>query len=1719
MTRISLSATRHLVVLVATADRAGLLEYRCLPSILNQTQSFDRLVLVDDSEDAEQSRQVQALSHGQTIAIDLLRNRRTRGASGAWNTGLDHMARQFPDPSSVFVAILDDDDEWEPNYLEEAISALQGGAVVVASAFQRIVDHGPGLTVMPPAQLSAESFLVGNPGIQASNLIVRLDRLLEAGGFDEALRSCTDRDLCIRLARTCSDAYFRIETSTVKHYACSSRPRVSTPRSPARREGLDAFFSKYRLLMSLQQRTSFEHRARDYFGWTPPETTVDAAPHISEVPPKVAEGSVQLVVGLIADDRRAESLNGLFDDFCQLQDEPGLVGLDVLVLENSADPFASRRLAALVAQARRQGLRVHLIDRDSQREAVAAGDLASALNIDMQRLRIGPARTTLQTYLYHFVKAKPGAVVWVIDDDMRLAPLIDDADVRRRQRLPLVPQLQLLRQRGVAIAIGRYTGAAPLPAMSTVRVQLVDLLASLRWLMVLEPNAVLPDTTGHNRQLRRNRRDYYYDLSHHETDRLETPFLLEPAFAGETVEQAKTRLCTCAERILAGEQVFRPLVLDAHDAVALNSDPELNRGGNTFVFDIEALRDAPNAVPEVAGRPTRRSDMIWALIQRAQFGRAVVTVPIGVYHDRSSLPSPVTLDEEAIADDIRGFVMFSTLKDNMLDGRMDLEGRAEKYSEERLAAFRLSFHRIRGLAKELEQLATSVSSELRHPQFWVAFAKRTLNLYAIDVLDRIERQVRLLSGSHVHAFKTQLPSVITEHQERLANTRVIHIQLQAERIANARITVHRLEVQNSSVRVLGHGCEGVVLTDDTVVFKVFDYWKPRHAERAQSLLQSLIGRWPDARSLYPLQAWKEIGPQCVLVYPYQHTEPYIGGNGPGLVDLLAECHRHGLICRNIHPKNLRIVDRTVRLIDYGSDLHVAGGTCDFNIEFVAMCRRAFLSWRWWHRDDLDDLLRESIRDHQMPELEGFEYFLDAVHQVLGLCAPIDPVEARAVELGALRVLDYGCGKARLAQHLARLGADVVAYDPDPKLRGRLTSISGAGFTTVFTAEAALAAGPYDLVVCRRVACLLDDAQIEALLTDLRSSVAPGGRVLFALCHPVYAPQCTTPEATPMNPENGDSERTYLWEKRHRHTGRQLSEVHRPERTLRRLLGRAGFRIVNRDERRSIDMERFEPIADLLVFELKPAEVPTVSLLMKACAMDAQTLSIQVRHLVGQLEHPGTFKEVLLTLDAKTDSFLRHYGLPDHANLLREADVLRDEGWIDRIVFGPSPGKAAAALNAHWLGHDCTDTHAINGAQLSSTLAGFEACTTRYVLHADVDVMIGCKAPDHDYLQEMLESLQDDPRAVTTAFNIAQEQDQPYTAESTAGPWRTEARVGLVDLKRMRVMLPLPTILSKIGPSTSWHRALDLAVVQGQCSSLRGGDRRTFFVHPPNARKLNKRLWYQVLGQVKIGQIPECQIGQVDWVGEAVDWLKPQRFEPFVFIIAGRNVAPGRFRRCLESILRQRRDDWGAVVVDDASTPSWTEEISSLCHAHAHRITFLHAPTRVGLLANTVEAVRHHCGNPETVIITLDADDCLIGVRVLDEVAARYNGGADVTVGSMLRTDKQALYPVTFTKPRDSRGGNVWQHLRTFRKRLFDSIPDGELRQDGCYIDLASDWAYMLPIVEMASQPRHIQTPLYLHEPAGPRDADTTLHREAVIAQIVARLPQAHRAAQFALGKV
>lgn len=249
--------------------------------------------------------------------------------------------------------------------------------------------------------------------------------------------------------------------------------------------------------------------------------------------------------------------------------------------------------------------------------------------------------------------------------------------------------------------------------------------------------------------------------------------------------------------------------------------------------------------------------------------------------------------------------------------------------------------------------------------------------------------------------------------------------------------------------------------------------------------------------------------------------------------------------------------------------------------------------------------------------------------------------------------------------MATRASRVLGYDPDRAHRQRWESLCRDAGNLRFTHERdeVLAAGPFDLVVCRRVLCTVeDDTELRAILSDLRASVTENGRVILAVCDPHFTFGGPSPEAErELSPGDED---TFAWRKMIRATDRVRRDVHRPEWALRRQCARADLAICRRVEEPSVDLERFEPMSEHLAFELRPlAPLPgEVALLIKSCAMEATTLDVQVRHLVAQLEGPRVFSERILAIDSREDGFLRQHTSGSLNGLRRVARRLKDDGY-------------------------------------------------------------------------------------------------------------------------------------------------------------------------------------------------------------------------------------------------------------------------------------------------------------------------------------------------------------------------------------------------------------------------------------------------------------------------
>ena len=1677
-----------LVALIATCDRPHLLETRSLPSIREQSRPPDLIVVVDDSRAVANRSEVQRITQSDPAsAVLALSNTRTPGASGAWNTGITRLLDEGFDPDRTWVALLDDDDRWLDQHLASLARVIDDHAPdVVAAPMLRLEspDH-EGHRQEPPRELVADKLLAGNPHVQGSNLVVRLSTLLRAGLFDERLPSCTDRDLCLRLIELEGLSYRTTEQVTVHHFADPQRPRLSTPGTREKTLGLTRFWDKWRHRMTPVVQQAFRDRARRLFGWR-------------EVLPETDE--LVLVVGVVADRSRPRRVSPLLADLRELAADPAIAALDVVLIANGPLPGdGGAALQDLVEAERSLGLRVHVVDHP--------GDSAC------DRLPIAASRTMLQQGLYHLAETRPGAIAWVLDDDKRLGPILCDGPDESPGRR-LARTLLRFRRDGTSVVLGQDVGAAPLPPGVTLRTQLVDLLRNLEWMASLRPDDPLPDRSASEAGLQLTDPDVYYDLSSARHDHLETATWWTPCSPGETVRDALGRLIGRLGGLRRGEQVFRPLHCRRSADPVADASPSVQRGGCTFVLDVDTLLDAPNVGLETPFGVSRRSDAVWATLQSLRLGRVVLSAPIAVRHDRSDREP--RLDAMCLGRDVMGHAFHEAVRVYLETAPAQREERAlRRYSQAldaRLSAVRETGWRLEGLLGPLQRLSA---------------VDALMPVAGADAADRANREVDRLTTEIVAWLEgvRALPAAIAESDIDVVGTlgtieqvlRHARSQpnplgpvLSEQRRVVAASTVRRLIPEAGPLRFLGAGAEGVVFTDGQRVYKSFDYWKVRCSAEQRTFLAGLVGRWSAGGALHPILKLRESGLDAVLVYPYESTSPYEGGHGAGLLELLRDCRRRGLVCNNLHPKNLRVTESgVVRLIDYGSDIAPLRDEARFD----AMCRRAWLCFRWWFRSDLRALMRDAVRGAAAPELTGWERLRDAVLAPSAV-QHLDELIVSSVErLQPDRVVDYGCGKAKLLRRLTEaFEFEAVGYDPDPALPerwaldGQPLRLGSAELLTKLRGADNL----FDLAVCCLVLCTLREKEYRAALNDLRALVRPGGSALIAVCNPFFTLHGSTPFRRRITPEGACCEGSFEWDNKVRSTGRTRREVHRPWARLKRDLLAAGFVVRRTSATETVDVDGLLPNSDFLLIEAErstEAGVADISLVIKCCALEADTIEAQTRHLLTQLEGPTVFVERILAVDAPQDEYPRRHGEPDVLRLESAVRRLLRDGVIDRVVREPD-GAAVGELNRRWFGLDAAATHTVSGSQVASTLAAFEAVSTRRFLQIDADLMVARIDRDFDLLGALQDQLDATARAITVSLPIVGRDAPPDSGPTDGLNWRVEVRGALFDRERLLASRPWSNEVIDNRLALAWYRAMDRRLVGCDDASWRIHTAEAGFVHPPNAAKTNRAAWMAICDRAEAGHTPPSQRGNVDLVPSS-NWWTPQRTEPFVFVVQGRNTDPGKLRRCLDSIARQEGPRWGVLLIDDGSTPQTRDGTGFATKPLGDRVTLLRSRWRAGKLGQLLPALRGVCGNPSSVLVFVDADDELVGSSVLERLDAAYQDGADLTVGSMVRTDKEIRYPVTFDDLRAARGGNVWQHLRSFRRGLLDLLPDHAFEVEGAFPEVANDWALMVPLVEIAQSPRFIEDVVYVHEPSERGKGAERPRREAIISGVMARPPLRH----------
>lgn len=163
-------------------------------SVLKQTSEDWELIVVDDGSTDNSFEWLESRTDPRLVVV----RQPNQGVSAARNAGLG-MAR------AEYVAFLDSDDTWSPDYLERMTTALNSNpdAVLAYCGWQNLgLSGGRGAPFVPPdyeTPTKAETLFAGcRWPIHAA--LTRREALLAARGFDQSLKNAEDYHLWLKVA-------------------------------------------------------------------------------------------------------------------------------------------------------------------------------------------------------------------------------------------------------------------------------------------------------------------------------------------------------------------------------------------------------------------------------------------------------------------------------------------------------------------------------------------------------------------------------------------------------------------------------------------------------------------------------------------------------------------------------------------------------------------------------------------------------------------------------------------------------------------------------------------------------------------------------------------------------------------------------------------------------------------------------------------------------------------------------------------------------------------------------------------------------------------------------------------------------------------------------------------------------------------------------------------------------------------------------------------------------------------------------------------------------------------------------------------------------------------------------------------------------------------------------------------------------------------------------
>lgn len=185
-------------VVIPTRNRATILA-GALASALGQRDVAIEVIVIDDGSTDDTPALLARISDDR---LNIIRQQTSRGVSAARNHGLRRARGEW-------VAFLDDDDLWAPDWLATAVgvgrqasAGLVYGGRWLVRADRQVIGARPGANLRDLPDSLSFANTVGVPAC----VVMRTEVIRDAGGFDERLSAFADWEAWIRMLRMTSAA-------------------------------------------------------------------------------------------------------------------------------------------------------------------------------------------------------------------------------------------------------------------------------------------------------------------------------------------------------------------------------------------------------------------------------------------------------------------------------------------------------------------------------------------------------------------------------------------------------------------------------------------------------------------------------------------------------------------------------------------------------------------------------------------------------------------------------------------------------------------------------------------------------------------------------------------------------------------------------------------------------------------------------------------------------------------------------------------------------------------------------------------------------------------------------------------------------------------------------------------------------------------------------------------------------------------------------------------------------------------------------------------------------------------------------------------------------------------------------------------------------------------------------------------------------------------------